>query len=338
MVACGCWQAVWRSLLAELRSDGNLAVLSMVHGVYRESSACEGLMKRMLQVLRKAEVLLLTANLKADRYLGMGGRYRPPAPIAVRVASRPLRSAAVLAVPLAALAGMTFGAFTDGTRFLQAVLFGTGLMLFFAGCLRVERLTQLHYERVGYDPAARLPVLHHGQGGLGEALARLCMHWCVLTVLFWCVERAKGAPVSWLFSGVSMGLVLLCVSAVSYLAQRKRQRAHSPNTGHLQDPRQRQSQAEYDASMRRRVRVPFWMVLLCLASAVLATSYATRTVRPHCAIDISVPLADRRGNPLVPREDWKRWTAEERSDAAYDFAVGAGRCKAPEPRWRLWLG
>ncbi|MER8009497.1 hypothetical protein [Streptomyces sp. NPDC094149] len=323
-----------RLLPAELRSDGNLAALSMVHGVYRESSAGEGLMKRILQVLRKTEMLLLTASLKADRYLGMGGRYRPPAPIAVRVASRPLRSAAVLAVPLAALAGTTFGAFTDGTRFLQAVLFGTGLMLFFALCLRVERLAQLHYERVGYDPAARQPVHAPGQGGLGEALAQLCKGWVVLTVLFWCVERAKGSPISWLFSGVSMGLVL-CVIAVGYVVERKRQRAYTPNTGHLQDLRQ--SRAEYDGSMRRRARVPFWMVLLCLAGAVFATSYATRTVRPHCPLDLSIPMGDPRGTMLVSRSEWKLYTAEERTDAAYDFAVGTGRCMAPEPRWRQWL-
>ena len=181
-------------------------------------------MKRMLQVLRKAEMLLLTAVLKADRHLGMGGRYRPPVPVAVRVASRPLRSAAVLAVPLAALAGMTFGAFTDGTRFLQAVLLGAGLMLFFALLLRMERLTQLHYERIGCDPAARLPAHRPRQGGLGRGLAR----WGVLSVVFWGVERAKGAPVSWLFSGVSMGLVLLGVTAVGYLVERKRQRARPP--------------------------------------------------------------------------------------------------------------
>lgn len=292
-------------------------------------------MERILQVLRKTETLLLAASLKADRYLGMGGRYRPPAPIAVRVASRPLRFAAVLAVPLAALAGATFGAFTDGTRFLQAVLFGTGLMLFFALCLRVERLAQLHYERVGYDPAARQPVHHLGQGGRGEALAQLCKGWVVLTVLFWCVERAKGAPVSWLFSGVSMGLVLLCVTSVGYVVGRKRQRAHSPTIGHLRDlPR---SQAEYDGSMRRRARVPFWTVLLCLVGAVFATSYATRTVRPHCPLDISIPMGDPRGTALVSRSEWKLYTAEERTDAAYNFAIGTGRCKAPEPRWRQWL-
>jgi len=99
-------------------------------------------MKGMPQALRKAEMLLPTVSLKADRYLGVGGRYRLPGPIAVRVASHPLRSAAVLAVPLAALAGMTFGAFSDGTRFLQAASLGTGLTLFFALCLRLERLTQ----------------------------------------------------------------------------------------------------------------------------------------------------------------------------------------------------
>lgn len=187
-------------------------------------------MKPMLQVLRRAEMLLLTAVLKADRYLGMGGRYRPPAPTAVRVASRPLRSAAVLAVPLAALGGMTFGAFTDGTRFLQAVLLGAGLMLFFALCLRLERLTQLHYERVGYDPAARLPAHRPRPGGLGGALAQLCTSWGVLSVVFWGVERAKGAPVSWLFSGISMGLSLLGATAVGYLVQRRRQRARPPGS------------------------------------------------------------------------------------------------------------
>ncbi len=130
---------------------------------------------------------------------------------------------------------MTVGAFTDGTRFLQAVLLGTGLMLFFALCLRVERLTQLHYERVGYDLAAPQPVHHPGPGGRGEALAQLCTRWGVLTVLFWCVERAKGAPVGWLFSGASMGLALLCISAFDYLVQRKRQRTHSLN--HRASPR-----------------------------------------------------------------------------------------------------
>ncbi|MGW7410814.1 hypothetical protein ACWGI9_45450 [Streptomyces sp. NPDC054833] len=187
-------------------------------------------MKQMLQVLRKAEILLLTAVLKADRSLGMGGRYRPPAPIAVRVASRPLRSAAVLAVPLAALGGMTFGAFTDGTRFLQAVMLGAGLMLFFALCLRLERLTQLHYERVGYGPAARLAAHRPRPGGFGRALARLCTRWGVLSVVFWSVERAKGTPAGWLFSGVSMGLVLLGATAVGYLVERKRQRVRPPTS------------------------------------------------------------------------------------------------------------
>jgi hypothetical protein len=253
----------------------------------------------------------------------------------VRVASRPLRSAAVLAVPIAALAGSTFGAFTDWTRFLQAVLFGTGLMLFFALCLRLERLAQLHYERVGYDPAARLIVHDPGQDGLGKVLIQLCKGWVVLTVLFWCAERAKGGPVSWLFSAVSMGLALLCVVAIGYVVEQKRQRAHSPSSGHLQDLRQ--SQAEYNGSMRRRARVPFWMVLLCLASAVLATSYATRAVRPHCPLDTSIPMGDSRGTALVSPSEWKLYTAEERTEAAYDFAIGTGRCKAPESRWRQWL-
>lgn len=289
----------------------------------------------MKRVLRKMEMLLLTATLKADRHLGLGGRYRPPLPIAVRVASRPLRSAAVLAVPIAALAGSTFGAFTDWTRFLQAVLFGTGLMLFFALCLRLERLTQLHYERVGYDPAARLLVHEPGQDGREKVLIQVCKRWVVLTVLFWCVERAKGAPVSWLFSAVSMGLVFLCVFAIGYMVERKRQRAHSPTTGQLQELRQ--SHAQYNGSMRRRARVPFWMVLLCLAGAVLATSYATRAVRPHCPLDISIPMGDPRGTALVSPSEWKRYTPEERAEAAYDFAIGRGRCKAPEPRWRQWL-
>lgn len=185
-------------------------------------------MKRMLQVLRKAEMSLLTAVLKAERSLGMGGRFRPPAPIAVRVTSRPLRSAAVLAVPLAALGGSTFGAFTDGTRFLQAVLLGAGMTLFFALLLRLERLSQLHYERVGYDPAAR-PFVHRPRtGGPGRTLARLSVRWGVLTVVFWGVERAKGAPVSWLFSGVAMALVLLVIVAISYLAERRRRRSRPP--------------------------------------------------------------------------------------------------------------
>ncbi|MEV0186638.1 hypothetical protein AB0I54_46775 [Streptomyces sp. NPDC050625] len=191
-------------------------------------------MKRTLQVLRKAELLLLTASLKADRYLGMGGRSRPPAPIAVRVASRPLRSAAVVAVPLAALGGMTFGAFTDGTRFWQAVLLGVGMTLFFALLLRLERLTQLHYERVGYDPIARLPAHRPRPGGLGRALAQLCMGlcacWGVLWVAFWSVERAKGTPVSWLCSGVFTGLLLLGTTAVGYWVERKRQRARPPGS------------------------------------------------------------------------------------------------------------
>ncbi|MGW2239539.1 hypothetical protein [Streptomyces sp. NPDC001759] len=280
-------------------------------------------------------MVLLAATLKADRYLGTGGRYRPPLPIAVRVASRPLRSAAVLAAPLAALAGSTFGAFTDWTRFLQAALFGTGLMLFFALCLRLERLTQLHYERVGYDPAPRLPVHDPGQDDLGKILIQVGKIWVVLTVLFWCVERAKGAPVSWLFSAVSMGLVLLCVFAIGYMAARKRLRAYSPKPAHLQDLRQ--SHAQYEGSMRRRARVPFWMVLLCLAGAVFATSYATRAVRPHCPIDTSIPLGDPRGSTLVSPLEWKRYTPEERNQTAYDFAIGTGRCKAPEPRWRQWL-
>ncbi|WP_329350012.1 hypothetical protein OG226_24320 [Streptomyces sp. NBC_01261] len=187
-------------------------------------------MKRVLQVLRKAEILLLTAVLKADRSLGMGARYGPPAPIAVRVTSRPLRSAAVLSVPLAALGGATFGAFTDGGRFLQAVLLGAGFTLFFALLLRLERLTQLHYERVGYGAAARLPAHRPRTGGLGRAFAHLCTSWGVLAVVFWSMERAKGTPVSWLFSGVFMGLVLLGTTAVGYLVERKRQRTRPPSS------------------------------------------------------------------------------------------------------------
>ncbi|MEV6509778.1 hypothetical protein AB0M61_27130 [Streptomyces sp. NPDC051642] len=182
----------------------------------------------MKRVLRKAEMLLLTASLKADRALGMGGRSRPPASIAVRVAGRPLRSAAVLAVPLAALGGMTFGAFADGTRFLQAVLSGAGMTLFFALLLRLERLTQLHYERVGYGPAARLPAQRPRTGGLGRALAFLGTSWGGLSVVFGSMERAKGTPVGWLFSGVFMGLVLLGSTAVHYWVGRKRRRTRPP--------------------------------------------------------------------------------------------------------------
>jgi len=183
----------------------------------------------MKRVLRNAEMLLLAAALKAERSLGVGGRFRPPAPVAVRVTSRPLRSGAVLAVPLAALGGSTFGAFADGTRFLQAVLLGAGMTLFFALLLRMERLTQPHYERVGYDPAAR-PFVHRPRtGGPGRALSRLSIRWGVLTVVFWGVERAKGAPVSWLFSGVAMALVLLVVVAISYLAERRGRRSRPPS-------------------------------------------------------------------------------------------------------------
>lgn len=200
-------------------------------------------MKRTVRVLRKAETALLNAGLKADRALGMGGRLWPPAPIAVRVASRPLRSAAVLAVPLAALGGSTFGAFTDGTRFLQAVLLGAGMTLFFALLLRLERLTQLHYERVGYGPAARPPARRPPAqrpseqrppaqrprtGGFGRVLAFLGASWVGLSVVFWSVERAKGTPVGWLFSGVFMGLVLLGSTALQYWVVRKRQRTRPP--------------------------------------------------------------------------------------------------------------
>ncbi|MEU5320760.1 hypothetical protein AB0G67_28980 [Streptomyces sp. NPDC021056] len=181
-------------------------------------------MKGMLQGLRKAEMLLLKVSLKADRYLGMNGRYRPPGPIAVRVASHPLRSAALLAVPISALAGMTFGAFSDGTRFLQAALLGTGLTLFFALCLRLERLTQLHHERVGHTPVPPLPAHRPSPGGLGRAVAYVCLGWGVLWVLVWGLERAKGTPVSWLFSGVFAGLFVLGATAIGYLMERKRQR------------------------------------------------------------------------------------------------------------------
>ncbi|MFE2418945.1 hypothetical protein [Streptomyces hokutonensis] len=173
-------------------------------------------------------MLLLTAALKADRSLWMGARYRPPAPVAVRVTSRPLLSGGVLAVPLAALGGSTFGAFTDGTRFLQAVLLGAGMTLFFALLLRLERLSQLHYERVGYDAAAR-PFVHRPRtGGPGRTLARLSVRWGAMTVAFWGVERVKGTPVSWLFSGVAMALVLLVVAPISYLAERRGRRSRPP--------------------------------------------------------------------------------------------------------------
>ncbi|MFD5064184.1 hypothetical protein [Streptomyces sp. NPDC058394] len=192
-------------------------------------------MKQLLRVLRKAELLLVAAVLKADRYLGMGGRDRPPAPIAVRVASRPLRSAAVVAAPLAAMGGMTFGAFSDGTRFLQAVLLGIGVTLILALFLRLERLTQLHYARVGYDalpPAPRPqpdpPAPRPQPGGLGRFLALLCTGWGVGTVAFWAIERLKGTPVSWLVSGVLTGLLHLGAGTVSYLMGRKRLRARPP--------------------------------------------------------------------------------------------------------------
>ncbi|WP_427920803.1 hypothetical protein [Streptomyces sp. cg40] len=148
----------------------------------------------MKRVLCRAETSLLAAVLRAERSLGMGGRYRPPAPVAVRVAGRPLRSAAVLTVPLAALGGSTFGAFGDGTRFLQAVCLGVGMTLFFALLLRMERLTQLHYERVGHAPTAR-PSVHRprtgGASGTGRIPARLSIRWVVLTVVFWGVKEPR---------------------------------------------------------------------------------------------------------------------------------------------------
>ncbi|MFF1957540.1 hypothetical protein ACFVWX_11175 [Streptomyces sp. NPDC058220] len=55
-------------------------------------------------------------------------------------------------------------------------------------------------------------------------------------------------------------------------------------------------------------------------------------------ITVSAPPTDSRGNPLLTIVNWKRWTAEQRTDAAYWFAVGTGRCKSPEPRWRQWIG
>ncbi|MCX5336301.1 hypothetical protein [Streptomyces sp. NBC_00140] len=65
---------------------------------------------------------------------------------------------------------------------------------------------------------------------------------------------------------------------------------------------------------------------LGLADAVLATSswYTTRIARPHCAITTSTPPTYSRGNSLVHLADWKRWTAEQRTDAPYGFALGAG--------------
>ncbi|WP_327721687.1 hypothetical protein OG381_44510 [Streptomyces sp. NBC_00490] len=188
-------------------------------------------MKGMLQGLRKAEMLLLRASLKVDRCLGKNERYRPPGPLAVRVASHPLRSAAVLAVPIAALGGMTFGAFTDGTRFLQAVLLGTGLTLVLALGLRLERLTQLQYERVGHPPVPPQPADPPRPGELRRVLAYLCLGWGALSVLFWGAERAKGTPVSWLLSGVFTGLGLLGVTAAGYWMERKRQRASRQAAG-----------------------------------------------------------------------------------------------------------
>lgn len=97
-------------------------------------------------------------------------------------------------------------------------------MLFFALCLRMERLTQLHYERVGWGPAAHLPAHRPRPGSLGRDLARLCTCWGV-SVIFWIGERAKGTPISWLLSGVFMGLLILGATVVGYLVERKRQRA-----------------------------------------------------------------------------------------------------------------
>ncbi|MFJ9721500.1 hypothetical protein ACIRP3_02015 [Streptomyces sp. NPDC101209] len=165
----------------------------------------------------------------------MGGRYRPPAPVAVRVASHPLRSATVLAVPLAALGGSTFDAFTELTRFLQAVGLGTGMMLFFALLLRLERLTQLHYERVGYAPATPLHPCPPRPADLRRALGRLGIYWVagwgLLSLVFWGAERARGTPVSWLFAGAFVGVVLLVPTAVGYRIGRKRQRTRPPGRG-----------------------------------------------------------------------------------------------------------
>ncbi|MDQ0596449.1 hypothetical protein QF037_000794 [Streptomyces canus] len=112
---------------------------------------------------------------------------------------------------------------------------GTGLTLFFALCLRLERLTQFQYERVGHTPVPRPPAHRPTPGGLGRTLAYLCLGWGVLWVFFWGVESAKGTPVSWLFSGVFAGLCLLGATAVGYWMERKRQRASHRVAGAASD-------------------------------------------------------------------------------------------------------
>lgn len=91
--------------------------------------------------------------------------------------------------------------------------------------------------------------------------------------------------------------------------------------------------------MKQRTLAPAWRVLLCLMGIVLAatTWYATRTVRPPCAVPISSPPVDLNGRPLLPIEDWKQWSTKERTDTTYWMSVGAGRCKAPEKRWHQWF-
>jgi len=80
-----------------------------------------------------------------------------------------------------------------------------------------------------------------------------------------------------------------------------------------------------------------WLLCLAVVVVVLVTSgwYASRPVRPRCVVGVSV-LTDGNGKPLSGL-DAKQWTIEERAEMAYWYAVGAGRCKPPEPRWRQWL-
>ncbi|UUN28521.1 hypothetical protein [Streptomyces sp. FIT100] len=87
----------------------------------------------------------------------------------------------------------------------------------------------------------------------------------------------------------------------------------------------------------RRVRaLPAAVCGVVLAAVVTAGWYATRPVAPACTFAVS-KLADANGDPL-PDGDGVVRSDQELARRAYQEAIAAGRCEAPQPRWRRWLG
>ncbi|MFE5805662.1 hypothetical protein [Streptomyces sp. NPDC056491] len=88
--------------------------------------------------------------------------------------------------------------------------------------------------------------------------------------------------------------------------------------------------------MRDNHRVRALALCALIVIPALLCWYGTRTVRPaDCQVSV-VAFADGKGQPL-PDLNGKRSTWEELDEQAYREEVEAGRCAAPQARWRQWL-